>query len=64
MHKTGCKMHSVFSQRKPCFINFSPERGKKKAPTREPLRDELFPTDIRLIGFLEFHNYFLSYLDA
>ncbi|EBR5511695.1 hypothetical protein B8133_25350 [Salmonella enterica] len=30
MHKTGCKMHSVFSQRKPCFINFSPERGKKK----------------------------------
>ncbi|EBJ3623627.1 hypothetical protein EYX55_01205 [Escherichia coli] len=64
MHKKGQKLHSVFSRRKPCFINFSPEWGNKKGPLRKPLRDELFSTDIRLIGFLEFHNYFLSYLDA
>ncbi|MDI5637986.1 hypothetical protein MJM86_23995, partial [Salmonella enterica subsp. enterica serovar Kentucky] len=48
----------------PVLLTFPQYGAIKKAPLREPLRDELFSTDIRLIGFLEFHNYFLSYLDA
>lgn len=62
--KKGKNCIAFFRDENPVLLTFTENRALKKAPLREPLRDELFSTDIRLIGFLEFHNYFLSYLDA